>query len=712
MKKQLLFPIILCLVSTLTMSQGNYQRCGTDEYNAWLRSLDPASAQGMDAANAAIEQWLLQNQNNLRMQGTSIVIPVVVHVVYNLNSTSQNISDELIKSQIDVLNEDFGGYNSDIIKTPPFFRGRLANDTGIRFELAKRDPNGNATNGIVRVSTTVTSFSQNNAVKYTAQGGSNAWNSSQYLNMWVCNLGGGLLGYAQFPGGTAATDGVVILYSAFGRVSAAAPYNYGRTVTHEVGHWLGLRHIWGDANCGNDLVNDTPTQSTSNSGCPSCHGFTCNNQPVGDMYMNYMDYTDDKCMYMFTQGQADRMWATLNTTRSSLATSPGLNPVTTPALDAGIAEIISPAFSPCNFTTRSFIPEVVLKNYGSSTLTSVTINYKIDNGTTSTQSWTGSLAPGATTTITLPQQNLSASNVNTDHIFYAWTTSPNGGTDGEAVNDRTSRNFIGHAINAAFPISQGFETTPFPPIGWANKNYDCGSAWQRLNTAAHSGTYSMVFSNYTQAATQIGVMDEMITQPIDMSNAPANAALKFWVAYAQRTASATDTLEIFASTDCGKTYTSIYKKWGSALATAPANNSAAFVPSSAEWREETVSLAPYLGVKNLMIAFRNTHGGGNNLYIDDIGVTPTSVQEFNAGVYMNIFPNPASDKLSISLQFDKYSDARIQMTDVLGKEVYVNNLKGINQVLEIDLAGISKGIYLIKVETAGGVVTKEVAITQ
>jgi hypothetical protein len=430
------------------------------------------------------------------------------------------------------------------------------------------------------------------------------------------------------------------------------------------------------------------------------------------MYMNYMDYTDDKCMYMFTQGQADRMWAALNSTRAALSTSPGLNPVTTPALDAGILEISSPAFSPCDFTTRSFVPVVVLKNFGTSVLTSATINYKIDNGTTATYNWTGNLAAGATASITLPQQNLTASNNATDHIFYAWTTSPNGGTDGNALNDRTSRNFIGHAINAAFPITQGFETTPFPPIGWANKNYDCGTAWQRLSTAAHSGTYSMIFTNFTQPATNLGVMDEMIMQPIDMSSAPANAGLKFWVAYAQKTASATDTLEVFASSDCGKTYTSIYKKWGSILATAPANNAAAFVPTASEWREETVSLSSFLGVKNLMIAIRNTHGGGNNLYIDDIGVSLTSVQEYNAGVYLNIYPNPAKDKLNINLKFDNYSDAKILMTDALGKEVYAKNIKGINQILEVDLAGFAKGVYLIKVETAKGVVTEKVTLSE
>ena len=196
-----------------------------------------------------------------------ITIPVVVHVLYN--NAIQNISDAQVNSQIDVLNEDFRKLNLDISNLPNVFSA-LAADCQIQFCLAKRDPNGNATNGIVRKSTTITSFSSNDNIKRSANGGSDPWNTSQYLNIWSGNLGGGLLGYAQFPGGAAATDGVVLLYNTVGRVGTLmAPYNKGRTATHEVGHWLNLRHIWGDANCGSDLVNDTPTQQTSNFGCPT-----------------------------------------------------------------------------------------------------------------------------------------------------------------------------------------------------------------------------------------------------------------------------------------------------------------------------------------------------------------------------------------------------------------------------------------------------------
>ena len=175
-----------------------------------------------------------------------------------------------------------------------------------------------------------TSFSQDDKVKSSTTGGDDAWNTSKYLNIWVCNLGNSLLGYAQFPGGPTSTDGVVILYTAFGRTgNVVSPFNKGRTATHEVGHWLNLRHIWGDANCGNDFVNDTPTQQTSNAGCPSYPHITCSNS--GDMSMNYMDYTNDACMYMFSTGQSNRMNALFVSggARASIITSTACGTATT-----------------------------------------------------------------------------------------------------------------------------------------------------------------------------------------------------------------------------------------------------------------------------------------------------------------------------------------------------------------------------------------------
>lgn len=250
-----------------------------------------------------------------------IRIPVVVHIIYN--TPVQNISNAVVQSQIDVLNTDFRRRNADTINTPLPFRS-LGSDSQIEFVLAKRDPLGNPSIGITRTQTSVTTFGGDN-VKFTSLGGHDIWDRDKYLNIWVCNLyftGG----YSQFPGGNPNTDGNVIHYTVFGNIGAFGNSN-GRTTTHEIGHWLNLRHIWGDALCGNDFVDDTPIQETQNFSCPSFPHVTCGNGPNGDMYMNYMDYTSDNCKNIYTIGQSNRMNASLNSLRSSLLNSNGGIPV-------------------------------------------------------------------------------------------------------------------------------------------------------------------------------------------------------------------------------------------------------------------------------------------------------------------------------------------------------------------------------------------------
>jgi Pregnancy-associated plasma protein-A/Secretion system C-terminal sorting domain/Fibronectin type III domain len=326
--KKIVFSLALGLLVITNSINAQQRKCASHEVFEKLMNTDPAFAQKQRDIESFTQSYIQQggsNQaTNALQRGAAVYnIPVVVHVLYN--TAAQNITDAQVQSQIAVLNADFQLNNADTTKIPAAFKGVLA-DCKINFCLAKRDPNGNATTGIIHKSTTTTSFSSNDGAKYSAQGGDDAWNSSQYLNLWVCNLGGGLLGYAQFPGGAAATDGVVILYSAFGNTgTVSAPYNLGRTATHEVGHWLNLRHIWGDANCGSDLVGDTPTQQTSNYSCPTFPHVTCSNGANGDMFMNYMDYVDDGCMQMFSIGQRDRMYAVLQSggARASLASSLG-----------------------------------------------------------------------------------------------------------------------------------------------------------------------------------------------------------------------------------------------------------------------------------------------------------------------------------------------------------------------------------------------------
>tara|TARA_B100000678_G_scaffold139915_1_gene116766 strand:- start:889 stop:2454 length:1566 start_codon:yes stop_codon:yes gene_type:complete len=260
-------------------------------------------------------------------------IPVVVHVVYNTDE--QNISREQIDTQIEILNEDFRKANADISTVPAPF-APVAADARLLFALATSDPDGNPTDGITRTRTDVSGFVDDDKVKADASGGKDAWPADEYLNIWVCPLSGGLLGYAQFPGGPAATDGVVVTYTGFGNMGTArAPFDLGRTTTHEIGHWLNLFHIWGDdgTGCsGSDFVDDTPNQGGANLGKPTFPKVSCDNGPDGDMFMNYMDYVDDDTMVMFTEGQVARMQACLDGPRSAIGEMVSCTPLHPKAL--------------------------------------------------------------------------------------------------------------------------------------------------------------------------------------------------------------------------------------------------------------------------------------------------------------------------------------------------------------------------------------------
>jgi hypothetical protein len=258
---------------------------------------DPTLRQRMDEIEEFTRKALENPQQYKLLPSGIIEIPVVVNVLYR--TSAQNVSDAQIQTQIDVLNADFSASNSDYNLTSTY-NSVKSGDVGVRFVLDQ----------VVRKSTNKVSWRLNDDMKKANKGGIAPTSPTTKMNLWVCNLSSGYLGYAQFPGGNSATDGVVIDDNAFGTIgSASAPFHKGRTATHEVGHWLNLRHIWGDATCGNDQVGDTPLHNTANYGCPAAgHLSTCSGNPV-EMTMNYMDYTDDACMYMFSSGQKGRMLA-------------------------------------------------------------------------------------------------------------------------------------------------------------------------------------------------------------------------------------------------------------------------------------------------------------------------------------------------------------------------------------------------------------------
>lgn len=322
------------LLSATSLSYGQ-RACGAMEVYSTQMIKDSLFRSNRRTITELNERFKL-NTTNKRLAPLDLTVPVVVHVLYN--KPDQKISKQQVLSQLTVINNDFTGRNADINTVPAPFKPLVAPDLGVRFSLALRDPDGNPTDGIKYYETTITAFGSDDNVKFKALGGADAWPSDQYLNIWVCNLGEGLLGYAQFPGGAAATDGVVINYTAFGTMGTAkAPFDKGRTLTHELGHYLGVFHIWGDDNgaCnGSDEMDDTPNQAGSNGQCPTFPHVSCSNGPHGDLFMNYMDYVDDKCMVMFTKDQSVRMRSTLFNVRSSLFSSAGLLDTNTKINDA------------------------------------------------------------------------------------------------------------------------------------------------------------------------------------------------------------------------------------------------------------------------------------------------------------------------------------------------------------------------------------------
>jgi hypothetical protein len=305
----LMYSVISCTDSSLKTPQQNTEnalsqarenadklRCASMEVLEENLKEDPKLKDKMREVEEFTERFIKNKKKGRVAIDQELIIPVQVNILYRTNA--ENITLEQVQSQIDVLNEDFSGTNTDLVAYNGTFK-TLAANYKIKFVLQLP---------IIRKATTKSSWGTRDAMKNAKKGGINPSNPTNTLNMWVCTIGGGILGYAQFPGGNINTDGVVMDSKYFGRIgTATAPYHKGRTATHEVGHWLNLRHIWGDATCGSDQVDDTPTHNIANYGCPALdnHRSTCTNTPI-EMTQNYMDYTDDACMFMFTNGQRMR----------------------------------------------------------------------------------------------------------------------------------------------------------------------------------------------------------------------------------------------------------------------------------------------------------------------------------------------------------------------------------------------------------------------
>lgn len=598
-------------------------RCGTVEYSKSLHEND-------SLYRLNFEKWLgermlrARSGRDARRQATPYQIPVVVHVVHNGEpvGVGANIPDGQIQSQIRVLNEDFRRLNADTANTPPEFAA-VAGRLDIEFVLAKEDPEGFPTDGIVRVNggRSVWTLSDNYELKRTSY-----WPAEEYMNIWVCNLGDDYVGYAQMPESTLQgmensstnrlTDGIVIWYKAFGS-SDDGPFNLdpvfdkGRTASHETGHFLGLIHIWGDdTGCtGTDYVADTPNQAGRTSGCPAHPHTDACGQVI--MFQNFMDYTDDDCMNLFTQGQIARTVAVLENSprRNSLTSSPGLQEPVPMANDLGIKRIVFPDASVCS---NQITPVIELRNYGSNTVTSARVRFTLDGTTRETLDFAVSLDPlesvqKSFTLLSIPSGS---------HTISFQILLTNGVTDAGSYNDEQTSTVIVPTFGSA-PFSENFTT---PPGGWITYNPDGQITWQVVTAPQDTPSNKALKLDCFEYEDKLGEIDAYLSPVMDLSSAPT-AALSFDVAYA-RYQSSNDRLKVVVMTDCQTIFEGavVYNKGGDSLKTAPSTSSP-FTPSRpSQWRKELIDLSAFAGMARVQVAFVGINDWGNNIYIDNISL--------------------------------------------------------------------------------------------
>ena len=689
MKRVLLFAIALWFSTGAAMAQNH--RCGTMEYHEYLKTVDPSYENAQDQIEQMIQQRL-SSDKSWRTSGV-ITIPVVFHILYSTNNSTQNISNARIQAQLDVLNQDFSGTNADVTNVPSVFQSFVAN-TGIQFCLAVRDPNGNTTDGIIRKQTSTTSFSSNNGIKFDAQGGSNAWPRDSYLNIWVGNLSGGLLGYAQFPGGAANTDGVVLLNGSVGGPGAlgtASPYNRGRTATHEIGHWLNLRHIWGDANCGNDQVADTPTQQGANFGCPSFPKISCSNGPNGEMFMNYMDYTDDACMIMFTTGQGTRMNAAITASRPQLLNSLGCVPVTA---GAPIANFVAsqtniPVGTSINFTDLSSgSPTSWAWSFPGGTPNSSTVQ----NPTNITYNAVGTYA------VTLIATNANGSDTETKTSYITVTTAGGGGGCDTITNlpptftptvllSNNSGYVSGHNGYGDLGKAEFFSQA-------VPANYQVVGMLVGFGVATNSNTtntFNMNVWNGNGAGGGPGAIAVSATKTYaDAAADVTNGALTF-AALTPTTITAPYFAGITFTYAAGDTLAIIHTADGE-------------VAPGTAWEQFDTGV---------WYAFNSSSSWGVDvgMVILPILCDPNSNNEpIKDGIV--IYPNPTSGQLVIHNSNNTTDAAVIRITNMVGQVVMTNNLSSFNGTHYMDLSGLANGLYSVEVVTGNTNMTYRIALSK
>ena len=725
--KNLIISVFCFLIGIPSISAQNW--CGTMAHQQSLLQNQPEKAARLQER---MEQFnSLQKENSAKgiKNNEHYIIPVVFHIIHE--GGAENISLTQIEDQMRILNEDFARLNPDTTNTPAIF-AQNAGDTNIEFRLAKIDPNGDCTQGVTRTYSSLTVGARDN-VKELIQ-----WDPTRYMNVWVVKTieqfdpdGGIVLGFAQFPNqlfSDPETDGIVIRHDYCGSIETASS-NRGRTLTHEAGHWLNLRHIWGDEDCGNDNIDDTPTGQEPNYGictgnfpynvgvCSSSPGQTIT-QSSGEMFMNYMDYSDDFCMNMFSLGQGERMRSAINTYRNYLTTNSNL--IATGTNDdhvlvdcPPIAEFTSNYTFGCEGDGFEF--ESNFYNAPESSITGYEWTFEgADNTYSNDANPTVTYSQSGTYNVSLTVINAAGSNT------------------------ITKSNYVSIASEYAEmtgPYFQNFEVEGFPtyenyPIANWTITGNITDSWERT-TNATSPDLSPIDNGENTASFRIRSLDfidagethSLVTPGIDLSNLNPPVRAYFDLAYARRSGNTNDLLEIHASDDCGRTWV---KRWdrecnedNDDLSTNGGSNVVfPFTPTNSHWEQQIVNINSYAGRSNVSLKFVFTGFGGNWLYIDNFVVCETGNLFLNEESFseLNIFPNPS--KGDATIEFNLFKDSKIEITlsnlhgAILAQESMELKAK-LNRIQLKELyASLKAGVYFIKISQNGISTIKKVVISE
>ena len=674
MKRNTLLFSILCicflnsigqqkLLPARTKTASQYQRCATEERVQMLFKKFPERKLLAEKLSQEIP-----SSNMLRVPEriqSIIYVPVVFHIIL---PNPYVITDSVVQSQIDELNTDFAGLNTDSTNVPPAFEA-VRGHSMIQFVLAKRTPSGALTNGIDRVTSSTNSDPDNlvDSIKRTALGGADAWDPTSYANIWVGNGAGesGILGYTQIPGsGIPADDGIFCNVISFGISNCnISVYNKARTVVHEMGHYFGLFHIWGDDETSSNVcsgddfralttegstytlpltlynppgqgntaldIGDTPNQAIATTNCPSgTVTDACSTAAPGIIYQDFMDYTMDDCYSMFTKKQVARMEYVLDTYRTALETSlGGTPPVNAPTRDASPISSVNPGGSEASGCTSisypsvitcagNFVPKVLISNNGLNTMTSITVGYSLNGGAPVTVNLNPGLSFGATEVVSFPSISVATG----VYTFKFFTSNENGaGADQMPANDTLSAT-LNVPNPLPLPVSEGFEEGFFPPSGWSIINPDNNNTWQ-ITTPGNNSAHSVYIDNYDNSV--IGQIDELRTPKLNLSGTDP-VVISFDLANKNYPGTEyNDSLQVLVSSDCGATFTMYFNKAGAALATAGSSSNAYLNPASGDWQTQKITVdGAALSSGSIIVAFRNISDYGNNIFIDNINITP------------------------------------------------------------------------------------------